>query len=152
MNENWVLSAGHCCAGLGDDGEIVAGTNNRQVFFYYFSSTFLKKCFSPHRFGDDDTQYRSYEPIIHPEYNSDNVDNDVCLLRLSEPLNMTNPKSVRAIPLNRRDDFESGEPFTVTGWGTLQVCHDLVTYLNQCRQYNCTNQIFSLEVVHCHRD
>merc|ERR1719510_580969 len=29
MNENWVLSAGHCCAGLGDDGEIVAGTNDR---------------------------------------------------------------------------------------------------------------------------
>ena len=83
-----------------------------------------------HRFGDDDTQYRSYEHIIHPEYNSNNVDNDVCLLRLSEPLNMTNPMSVRAIPLNRRDDFESGEPFTVTGWGTLQVCHDLVTYLN----------------------
>ena len=31
MNENWVLSAGHCCAGLGDDGEIVAGTNDRYV-------------------------------------------------------------------------------------------------------------------------
>ena len=29
MNENWVLSAGHCCAGIGDVGEIVAGTNNR---------------------------------------------------------------------------------------------------------------------------
>ena len=38
---------------------------------------------------------------------------------------MTNPMSVRAIPLNRRDDFEADEPFTVTGWGTLQVCHDL---------------------------
>ena len=29
LNENWVLSAGHCCNGLGDEGEIVAGTNDR---------------------------------------------------------------------------------------------------------------------------
>ena len=82
-----------------------------------------------YRFGDDDTQYRSYEHIIHPEYNSGNVNNDVCLLRLSEPLNMTNPKSVKAIALNRRDDYESGEMFTVTGWGTLQVSVDLNQYL-----------------------
>ena len=29
LDENWVLSAGHCCRGLGDEGEIVAGTNDR---------------------------------------------------------------------------------------------------------------------------
>ena len=29
LNENWVLSAGHCCDGIGDEGAIVAGTNDR---------------------------------------------------------------------------------------------------------------------------
>ena len=82
--------------------------------------------FPTNRFGDDDAQYRTYEHILHPDATPNNIDNDVCLLKLSEPLNMTNPKSVKAIALNRRDDFESGEPFTVTGWGTLEVC---VTYI-----------------------
>ena len=81
------------------------------------------------RFGDEDTQYRSYEQVLYPEYN---IDNDICLLRLTEPLNMTNPKSVKAIALNRRDDFESGEPFTVTGWGTLQVCVHLGVWIIVC--------------------
>ena len=31
LNENWVLSAGHCCDGIGDEGAIVAGTNDRWV-------------------------------------------------------------------------------------------------------------------------
>ena len=87
--------------------------------------------FLTYRLGDDDTQYRSYEHILHPKYSPGTTNNDVCLLRLSEPLNMTNPKSVKAIALNRRDDFESGEMFTVTGWGTLQVSVDLNQYLIQ---------------------
>ena len=85
--------------------------------------------FLTYRLGDDDTQYRSYEHILHPKYSQGSTNNDVCLLRLSEPLIMTNPKSVKAIALNRRDDFESGEMFTVTGWGTLQVSVDLNQYL-----------------------
>ena len=90
--------------------------------------------FLTYRLGDDDTQYRYYEYILHPKYSPGLpgiTNNDVCLLRLSEPLNMTNPKSVKAIALNRRDDFESREMFTVTGWGILQVSVDLNQYLIQ---------------------
>ena len=76
------------------------------------------------RYGDDDSQIRTYTHIIHPEYNYGNVDNDVCLLRLDEPLNLTKPAegpvSVKPIKLNRREDF-SGENFVVSGWGTLEV-------------------------------
>jgi len=102
LNENWVLSAGHCCAGIGDVGEIVAGTNNR--------------------FDDEDVdgvQIRSYVSTLHPDYNAGNTNNDVCLLKLNEPLNLT-ANGVRAIELNRFDDWSGGEPFTVSGWGTLQ--------------------------------
>ena len=44
MNENWVLSAGHCCAGLGDDGEIVAGTNDRYVGTKTRTRKFVCQC------------------------------------------------------------------------------------------------------------
>ena len=81
--------------------------------------------FLTYRLGDDDTQYRSYEHILHPKYSQGSTNNDVCLLRLSEPLNMTNPKSVKAIAWNRRDDFESGEMFTVTGWGIFSKWADM---------------------------
>ena len=59
--------------------------------------------FSEYRYGDDDSQIRTYEHILHPEYNPSNINNDVCLLKLDEPLNMTNSNSVKAIGLNRRD-------------------------------------------------
>ena len=76
------------------------------------------------RYGDEDSQIRTYTHIIHPEYNYGNIDNDVCLLRLDEPLNLTKPAegpvSVKPIKLNRREDF-SGENFVVSGWGTLEV-------------------------------
>ena len=69
------------------------------------------------RYGDEDSQIRTYTHIIHPEYNYGNIDNDVCLLRLDEPLNLTKPAegpvSVKPIKLNRREDF-SGENFVVS--------------------------------------
>ena len=75
------------------------------------------------RFDDEDVdgvQIRSYVSKLHPDYNAGNTNNDVCLLRLNEPLNLT-ANGVKAIELNRFDDWSGGEPFTVSGWGTLQV-------------------------------
>lgn len=96
MNEEWVLTAAHCCAGI-NGGEIAAGINNR--------------------FDNDNAQLSTFTKFIHPKYSSANTNNDVCLLRLNSPLNMTSSK-VAPIGLNRFDDWQGGEPFTVTGWGT----------------------------------
>merc|ERR1711981_1143273 len=64
-------------------------------------------------------QVRSYVSTIHPDYNPGNINNDVCLLRVNEPFNLT-AKNIKAIEINRFDDWDNHEPFTVTGWGTLQ--------------------------------
>ena len=90
--------------------------------FTIFSSIFV-------RFDDEDVdgvQIRSYVSTLHPDYNSGNTNNDVCLLRLNEPLNLT-ANGVKAIELNRDDDWSGGEPFTVSGWGTLQVKFDEIS-------------------------
>ena len=69
MNENWVLSAGHCCDGLSDNGELVAGIVDR--------------------FDDENGQSRSFVSIIHPNYNSLNVNNDLCLLMVNKHAQMS---------------------------------------------------------------
>ena len=92
----------------------------------FWSISPISQYFSPFfffRFDDEDVdgvQIRSYVSTLHPDYNAGNTNNDVCLLRLNEPLNLT-ANGVKAIELNRFDDWSGGEPFTVSGWGTLQV-------------------------------
>ena len=70
------------------------------------------------RYGDDDSQTRTYSHIIHPDYNANNINNDVCLLKLDKPLNLT--ATVKPIKLNRREDW-TDEYMMVSGWGTLTV-------------------------------
>ena len=64
MSENWVLSAGHCCAGLGS-GDIVAGG----IDIY---------------FPEGVEQHRTPEKFGHPDYDSATINNDVCLLKVSK--------------------------------------------------------------------
>ena len=101
MNSDWVLTAGHCCNGL-DGGEIAAGINDR--------------------FDNENAQVSTFTMVLHPDYNGGNTNNDVCLLKLDTPLNLTD--KVQTIGLNRKDDWEKGVMFTVSGWGTLTVSND----------------------------
>ena len=101
INENWVLTAAHCCAGI-YEGKIVAGG--------------LKL-----REDEGIEQERSYVEFIHPEYDSRTTNNDVCLLKLNEPLDLSNPSQVGPISINTGSDVESGPTFTVSGWGTTSV-------------------------------
>ena len=57
-------------------------------------------------------QERSYVEFVHPEYDSRTTNNDVCLLKLEEPLDLTN--SVGPIEINTETDAEQG-PVQCTG-------------------------------------
>ena len=87
--------------------ELKMGQGLVTALFYYI-----------HRYGDDDSQTRTYSHIIHPDYNANNINNDVCLLKLDKPLNLT--ATVKPIKLNRREDW-TDEYMMVSGWGTLTV-------------------------------
>ena len=107
LNENWILTAAHCCAGI-YEGRIVAGGLK------------LKE-------DEGIEQERSYVEFIHPEYDSRATNNDVCLLKLSEPLDLSMPESVGPIKLNTKSEVEEGPTFVVSGWGTTSVSKILIS-------------------------
>ena len=99
LSADWVLSAGHCCAGI-NAGEIAAGINDRYD-------------------NENKAQTSTFTKFLHPDYSASNTNNDVCLLKLDMPLNLTSDR-VSPIKLNRFDEWEDVK-FTVTGWGTTSV-------------------------------
>ena len=52
-----------------------------------------------------------------------NTNNDVCLLKLDGPLDLSNSteSAVAPIALNTNPDIELGPKFVVSGWGTTSV-------------------------------
>jgi len=60
--------------------------------------------------------------IIHPEYNSKTVDNDIALIELAVPLNFSaysNSRLVRpvCIPTTSEEEFYVSKTGVVSGWG-----------------------------------
>ena len=94
INENWILTAAHCCAGI-YDGKIVAGGLK------------LKE-------DEGIEQDRNYVEFIHPEYDSRTTDNDMCLLKLEEPLDLDSDL-ISSIKLNNETQVENGPVFLVSG-------------------------------------
>ena len=93
--EQWILTAGHCAAGLEEDIQVVTGRTNL----------------------DDESTGEVIavdEVFIHPDFNGDTYSHDVALLHLATPT--TSPTIHLAAEFD--DDLEAeGTPVTVAGWG-----------------------------------
>ena len=100
MNENWVLSAGHCCEGIIGSGDVVAGG----IDIYLPEGV---------------EQHRKITKFKNPDYDSSTIDNDVCLLKVGEPFEFND--EVQPIGLDTKLDWEADTFFMVTGWGTKSV-------------------------------
>merc|ERR1711862_830560 len=94
IDTDWVLTAGHCCAGqLPLTMHVVAGGIELNNF-------------------EQEEQTRNLIKIIgHPNYDSATISNDVCLLHLQEPLTFND--WVQPLPLPAQGD--SGGPFVCGG-------------------------------------
>ena len=55
----------------------------------------------------------------HPDYNSQNVDNDISLLELEEAVDLFSSPLIKPICLPSSGTTYNGEQATVSGWGTL---------------------------------
>jgi len=100
IDADWVLTAGHCCAGqLPLTMHVVAGGIELNNF-------------------EQEEQTRNLIKIIgHPNYDSNTISNDVCLLHLQESLTFND--WVQPLPLPAQgQETEAGTSCTVTGWGT----------------------------------
>jgi len=109
--DNWVLTAAHC---VKDGSTIPTSALTIYAGFTNLSSPGTK------------LQYRSVaEIIVHPGYNASTADNDVALVRLSTPFNLTTAGDhIKPIELISNFGvssgwFDHGTMCTITGWGTL---------------------------------
>ncbi|XP_045136520.1 trypsin-1-like [Portunus trituberculatus] len=105
INNLYILTAAHCVDDIiSVQGLVVA------VADHDMTST------------DDVTQLVPVqETIVHPDYNLNTLDSDIALLKLSEPLDLTQVEHIRPVCLPADDsNTYAGEDATATGWGTLQ--------------------------------
>ena len=93
--EQWVLSAAHCYP---DIGFIDIGRHNR--FNISESYEMIEVDFM----------------VVHPDYNSFTLENDVLLIRLKEPSKIT-PVSL----ISASDNVPPGSKTTVMGWGVTEL-------------------------------
>ena len=67
--------------------------------------------------------------IVHPEYNSRTIDNDIAILHLSTPLNLGQKNAGTVCLPAQGNDFGDGEDAEISGWGTTQEGGSLPTDL-----------------------
>jgi len=97
ISDQWLLTAAHCTSGS-HNIRVVAGA---------------------HRvFDHEPTQIRltSEEIFTHPNYTPGN---DIALVRLPQPLNLTAEIAPVCLPKRSSPDLQTGDMMTTMGWGTL---------------------------------
>uniref|UniRef100_A0A3Q2EF90 Zgc:100868 n=1 Tax=Cyprinodon variegatus TaxID=28743 RepID=A0A3Q2EF90_CYPVA len=98
VTDQWVLTAAHCVEGVTVGQE---ESNPNEVV------------------------RKATQITIHPDYNSSTVDNDIALIRLSEPVSFTNYISPVCLAASN-STFYSGVESWVTGWGTIGIGGDFL--------------------------
>ncbi len=106
IHESWVLTAAHCVVDAFDNPVSASGVHAFVGAYDLINST---------------GEYRAVDLVlVHPNYNSTTTDNDIALLRLATPSNVTPVSlidiSVAATLETVVDDDISD--FTVIGWGS----------------------------------
>merc|ERR1712212_299836 len=100
VNENWVVTAGHCCSGSTTFMHVVAGGIKLNA-------------------NEGEEERRDVQKIIvHPDYSSSDLSNDICLLQLATPLEMTEFIQPVVMPEPKQETPADTE-IIVTGWGSL---------------------------------
>ena len=106
LNARWVVTAGHCVQGVSPKAmRIVAGDHNRTV-------------------NEGVEQFSNVSRVvIHPQYNSGTLENDIALLELATPFILSSTRRTAAIPLFTPADSAAGLDApgtlsTISGWGT----------------------------------
>ncbi|XP_008283230.1 chymotrypsin-like protease CTRL-1 [Stegastes partitus] len=130
INQNWVVTAAHCRVSARDH-RVILGEHDRQS-------------------NSEPIQVKTISrAITHPYYNTQNFNNDITLLKLSSPAQMT----ARVSPVclaSSSTSIPSGTTCVTTGWGRtgqtsspryLQQAALPLMSPAQCRQYWGQNRI-----------
>ncbi|XP_035715755.1 trypsin alpha-3 [Folsomia candida] len=110
INDRYVVTAGHCVVGK------ITTTQGYQVFL---GSNKIN--------GTDAKRVNIVGVIVHPNYNSQTLENDIALIQLAEQIKIT-PK-IRPICLAKGPATFAGKNANVAGWGTQQKGGNAVNQL-----------------------
>ncbi|KAF7643300.1 hypothetical protein LDENG_00242110 [Lucifuga dentata] len=102
INNEWVLTAAHCCLSIDMYGiSVFLGRQNLEA-------------------SNPNEESRSVQQIIpHPDYKSEAVDNNICLLKLSSAVTFTD--YIQPVCLAASDsNYNAGTIMWVTGWGHIR--------------------------------
>merc|ERR1739847_27531 len=113
---NKVLTAAHCCCGSGaSEVTVRAGT-------------------AKHASGG--TVYDVAKVKMHPNYDSNTITNDACVLVLEKAIDDSNaaPASLPSSDMS----FQKGDPFVVSGWGTTSEGGSISNHLKAVTVPNVT--------------
>ncbi|XP_035531700.1 serine protease 27-like [Morone saxatilis] len=126
ITDQWVLTAAHCI--IDDNIEVHLGRQSQS---------------GP---NPDEVSQEVVQTMCHPAYDLLSKDNDICLLKLSAPVNLTN--NIYPICLaSANSTFHTGVNSWVTGWGSLS---DIVQEVNvpivgnnecECAYYDITENM-----------
>merc|ERR1712045_78852 len=100
VRSNKVITAGHCCDGM--------------------SPSKLGVEVGSHNLYEDDPDQESFAVTdvgLHEEYDSFNINNDICMLTLEGTISMGSNVATISIPYSM-EEYDEGTVCTVTGWGT----------------------------------
>ncbi len=114
---NWIITAAHCTEN--EDGSSVP-----------VSEMFIKAGATNPYNASEGKRYQISEFILHEDYNSKTLDNDIALLKLKDPVDVPN---ARPIKLVTKDDAREGatDPGViswVTGWGLTNLSPEELPY------------------------
>ena len=101
INEYWILTAAHCVEGES-------------------ASTTVVRVGSDNSYAQGGTTYTADEIIMHNNYNSNTMNNDIALIKLDNPISFNNYKQPVFVMCDEQVDLgvqDPGEMSWVTGWG-----------------------------------
>ena len=105
INEYWILTAAHCV-----EGESASNT--------------VVRIGSDNLYAQGGSSYDADEIIIHNDYNSNTMNNDIALIKLENPISFNSSIQSVLLMCDNQVDLgvqDAGEMSWVTGWGIQRV-------------------------------
>ncbi|XP_047488843.1 transmembrane protease serine 2-like [Penaeus chinensis] len=103
ISSQWVVTAAHCAAGMSTSDYVLVGDHN-----LYSSSE------------ANSQRMQIAEIVSHPSYDSNTVDNDIALIRLTTEIQFPSDNKIAPVCLPTAGEMYDNVDATITGWGAQQ--------------------------------
>jgi len=113
VSSRWVVTAGHCC-----DGQ---------------SASRLGVAVGSHNLYQTDPDQENIQVktvVLHEDYDSFNIENDICLLELETPATLGSNVAAISLPY-KNEEYDEGTNCIVSGWGTTSEGGSLASVLQK---------------------